>query len=156
PSKFLQAILMAGLLVLPAAQAQVLVYDEHWPFNAVPQTVAEQAMGPQSGNALAIVNNRPFIYETKVFDDDVSLFDNFFNGEILKIAEFRDPATNSRLAELLLLKSLSVAQSRHNQDPWDLVGCHANLGMLYYQKADYRKSESHWLRAAQLAQGLAG
>src|SRR5215471_6280995 len=153
PGKQLLVVLIAGLTLAPVARAQEVAaaYDEYWPFHRAPQTVAEQAMGPQSGNALAIINNRPILYDTRQYDDDVSLLEKSFNGDILKIAAFRDPATSYRLTELLLLRALAATQSRHYQDPWDVVGCHASLAMMYYQNADYLRSESHWRRAVQLA-----
>ncbi|HEY9869318.1 MAG TPA: hypothetical protein V6D08_09145, partial [Candidatus Obscuribacterales bacterium] len=75
------------VLWAPGGYAAPPGYDEHWPFNKVPFTIAEKAMGPQDGSVLAIVNNRPVRYGTEQYEGDVSILESFFSRDILKIAE---------------------------------------------------------------------
>jgi tetratricopeptide (TPR) repeat protein len=155
----MRAFGMVGFLLVGAAPTGVaapLLYDEHWPFNKVPFTIAEKAMGPQDGSALAIVNNRPVRYQTEQYRGDVSILEDFFNGDILKIAEFRDPATNHRPAQLLLKKALAIAVSRYPEEPWDVAACHVNLGVLYYQQGKHLDAECHFRKARSVAQAVGG
>ncbi|HEY9871177.1 MAG TPA: tetratricopeptide repeat protein, partial [Candidatus Obscuribacterales bacterium] len=68
----------------------------------------------------------------------------------------RDPATNYRLAELLLKRAMSTAESRYWEEPWDVASCHVNLGVLYCQQGKYRESEFHFRKARSVAEAVGG
>jgi len=152
-----------SMLLAPVAQAAGAGYDEFWPFSQVPRTVSEKAMGPQDGSVLAVVNNRPFSYNSKQYAEGKSPLEDFFDGDILKIAQFRDPASSYHLAELYLQKALEIALHRYPHYPWDVVQCQVNLASLYYQEGRYLDAERLFREAIRFARrengaegGLAG